>query len=105
MSTDSTEITVAQGEKNVQEYILLKRFIQLCAIRILLSHASVYFPSILALNTKTMRGFSSILAVASLLVGVQSDEYNHKYNPGDAVQFYVHKVGNAVDPEIHIQDE
>jgi protein involved in polysaccharide export with SLBB domain len=52
-----------------------------------------------------MRGFSSILAVASLLVGVQSDEYNHKYNPGDAVQFYVHKVGNAVDPEIHIQDE
>lgn len=39
-----------------------------------------------------MKAVSNILAVASLFVGVQSDEYDHKYNPGDAVQFYVHKV-------------
>ena len=33
-----------------------------------------------------------IYILLSLSIGVNADEYNHKYSKGDAVHFYVHKV-------------
>lgn len=56
---------------------------------------SIYYIVSIHLHTPItiMKAFFRILAAASLFIGVHSDEYNHKYNPGDAVQFYVHKVG------------